>query len=153
MRPEGIYIDANLFVLLIVGVAGKHLIAKHRRLQKFQVSDYERMERLFNKAKRVLVTTNVLTEASNLLAQHGEPERSRIFDVFRILIDRTEEIFIASKNAGANSEFRRLGLTDAALLEVISKAYPLVTVDLELYLAATAKDKLAAYNFWHYQSW
>ena len=153
MFPTQIYIDASLLVLLVVGATGKDLIAKHRRLRTFEIADYERLVRLINQTDRVLVTPNILTEASNLLAQHAEPERSRFYDMLRTLISQAEERVVASKVAADNSAFNRLGLTDAALLEIVSRANPLITVDLDLYLAASAKESEAAFNFRHYQSW
>ena len=153
MLPTKIFIDANLLVLLVVGETDRELIAKHRRLREFHEEDYERLVRLINHIEQILVTSNTLTEASNLLAQHGEPERSRFFEVLRILIEEHEEIVVASRAASRNNEFKRLGLTDAALLEVISNSNPLITVDLDLYLAAINKESESAYNFRHYQSW
>ena len=153
MFPTQIYIDASLLVLLVVGATGKDLIAKHRRLRTFEIADYERLVRLINQTDRVLVTPNILTEASNLLAQHAEPERSHFYDMLRTLISQAEEKVVASKVAADNSAFNRLGLTDAALLEIVSRANPLITVDLDLYLAASAKESEAAFNFRHYQSW
>ncbi|MDE0717476.1 MAG: hypothetical protein OXH64_06005 [Rhodospirillaceae bacterium] len=151
MFPNRVYIDANLLVHLELGTTGKDLIAKHRRLRTFEIADYERLVRLINETDRVLVTPNILTEASNLLAQHAEPERSHIFDTLRTLIREAEETVVTSRVAADNSAFNRLGLTDAALLEVVSKANPLITVDLDLYLAASAKESEAAFNFRHYQ--
>lgn len=146
------FIDTNLLVLLVVGETDKTMISKHRRTKAYRVGDYERLVRLINETDHpVFVTPNTLTEASNLLAQHGEPERSRIFDVLQALIETTEERVIESKAATRNSHFKRLGLTDAALLEVVSASNPLVTVDLDLYLAALAKEAGAAYNFTHYR--
>ena len=153
MFPTRIYIDANLLVLLVVGATGKDLIARHRRLRTFEIADYERLVRLIRETDRVLVTPNVLTEASNLLAQHGNPERSRFFDTLRALIWKAEETVVASRVAADKSAYNRLGLTDAALLEVVSRANPLITVDLDLYLAASAKESEAAFNFRHYQAW
>ena len=153
MLPSSIYIDANLLVLLVVGATGKELIAKHRRLRTFQIEDYERLVALMSATDNVLVTPNVLTEASNLLAQHSDPERSRFFDVLRDFVGEAQENFVSSKIASDNRAFARLGLTDAALLEVVSKSNPLVTVDLDLYLTASAKESEAAFNFRHYQSW
>ena len=153
MLPKKIYIDAMLLVLLVVGVTGKHLIAKHRRLQTFQIEDYERLVRLINRIDGVLITPNIVTEASNLLAQHQNPERSRFFNVLQALIAESEEIVIASREASNNREFVRLGLTDAALLEVVSRSNPLITVDLDLYIAAEGKESEAAFNFRHFQSW
>ena len=147
------FIDTNLLVLLVIGETDKALISKHRRTKAYRVEDYERLVRLINETDHaVFVTPNTLTEASNLLAQHGEPERSRIFGVLQALIETTEEQVVESKVAIHNSNFRRLGLTDAALLEVVSVSNPLVTVDLDLYLAASAKETGAAYNFSHYRN-
>ena len=147
MPPRGLFIDANLFVLLVVGATGRELISKHRRLRRFEAEDYERLLGLIGQVDRVFVTPNTLTEASNLLAQHGDPERSQFFSVLRNLIEKSEEVVVASAIASRNSLFGRLGLTDAALLEVVSAETPLVTVDLELYLAALAKGQKVAFNF------
>lgn len=152
MRSTGFYIDASLLVLLIVGSAGKELIAKHRRLRAFSAADYDTLTRMVAKVDRVLVTPNTLTETSNLLAQHKDPERSRFFDRLRFLIEESEEVVVASKVASRNSCFRRLGLTDAALLEAVTEERPLITVDLDLYLAATATGLNKALNFTHLQN-
>ncbi len=152
MALKGIFIDANLLVLLVVGATDQALIAKHRRLRRFTEEDYERLIGLIGQAGQVFLTPNTLTEASNLLAQHPNPARSRFFEVLRHIIKRSEEIVVDSKTAARNKAFVRLGLTDAALLEVVSEETPLVTVDLDLFVAAFAKGKIAALNFTHLQS-
>jgi uncharacterized protein with PIN domain len=147
------FIDTNLLVLLVVGETDKALISKHRRTRAWRIHDYERLVRLINETDhQMLVTPNTLTEASNLLAQHGEPERSRLFGALQALIETTEEKSVESRAAARNSNFKRLGLADAALLEVVSASNPLVTADLALYLAASAKETGAAYNFTHYRN-
>ena len=148
---SGFFIDANLLVLLVVGSVGRDLIARHRRLQNFVAEDFDRLRQLIRRVDRVFVTPNTLTETSNLLAQHGEPERSRFFRRLRSTIERSDEIVVASRTAAGNSAFSRLGLTDAALLEAVTPDTPLVTVDLDLYLAATAIDPNTAVNFTHLQ--
>ena len=152
MALKGIFIDANLLVLLVVGMTDQALISKHRRLRRFMVEDYERLIELIRQAGQVFLTPNTLTEASNLLAQHPNPERSRFFAVLRHIIGKSEETVVASKTASRNNAFVRLGLTDAALLEVVSEETPLVTVDLELFRAAFAKGQVAALNFTHLQA-
>ena len=149
MAPAALFIDANLLVLLVVGSVGRELIAKHRRLREYTGEDYDILVGVLSRVDRVLVTPNTLTETSNLLAQHAEPERSRFFDRLRGLIQETEEVVVASVQASSNRDFRRLGLTDAALLEVATVETPLVTVDLDLYLAALTKGEDAAVNFTH----
>lgn len=148
------FIDTQLLVLLVVGETDKALISKHRRTRAYRVEDYERLVRLINETDHpVFVTPNTLTEASNLLAQdrREEPDRSRIFGVLQALIERAEEEVVESKIAARNDNFKRLGLTDAVLLEAVSAFNPLVTADRDLYLAASAKDADAAYYFTHYR--
>ena len=146
------FIDSNLLVLLVVGETDREMISKHRRTKSYRVEDYDLLVRLINDTDhQVFVTPNTLTEASNLLAQHGEPEPSRIFDVLGSLIETTEEKFVESKAVTQNRHFTRLGLTDAVLLEVVSASNPLITADLKLFLAASAKEEGAAFNFAHYR--
>ena len=150
MPLDGAFIDTNLLILLVVGSVDLELVDTHPRTQIFTPEDYDRLCRIINGLKRVFVTPNTLTETSNLLKQ---PRDKQAIDRLRILIEVSEEIVIASAAAARNSAFARLGLTDTALLEVVSEERPLITVDLELYGAALAagKGKEVAFNFTHSQ--
>ena len=162
MRKEW-FIDANLLVLLIAGLTDVELISKHARLKRFQRGDFGRLldvigvpreARVEDEASRggvVLLTPNTLTEASNLLGQHKEPERSRLFDTLRGLVEREREIVVNSVAATRSPVFRRLGLTDGALFEVATAERPLLTVDLELYNSVARRDHHAAINFTYLQ--
>lgn len=150
MPPSAYFIDANLLVLLIVGSVGRDLIAKHRRLREYTVEEYETLIRLVGQVDKVFVTPNTLTETSNLLAQHREPERGRFFDRFRLPIHASEEVVVASRDASSDAVFNRLGLTDAALLNTITEETPLLTVDLDLYLEALRRGENTAVNFNHH---
>lgn len=152
MTPAGFFIDSNLLLLLIVGSVGRDLIDKHRRLRRFAGEDFDRLINLLDRVDQIFVTPNTLTETSNLLAQHADPERSRFFDKLRFIIQESREIVVASTVASRNNAFSRLGLTDTALLEVVTAETPLVTVDLDLYLAALAKGQDTAVNFTHLQN-
>ena len=151
MVPRRICIDTSLLVLLVVGSTGEELIAKHKRLESFRINDYKHLVAVLSRFDQCIVTPNVLTETSNLLAKHREPERSKFFKVLHALINDFDEIDVRSEQASNNSHFIRLGLTDAALLEIVSKSTPLITVDLDLYLAAAKIDINAAHNFRHFQ--
>ena len=134
-----------------MGSVGRDFIAKHRRLQTFTVEDFDSLINLLHPVEKVFVTPNTLTETSNLLAQHRDPERSHFFDRLKFIIQESKEIVVASTVASRNNAFKRLGLTDAALLEVATAETPLVTVDLDLYLEALAKGQDTAVNFTHLQ--
>lgn len=123
------------------------LIAKHRRLRGYETVDFFILNNLLDTVENVLVTPNTLTEDSNLLAQHREPERSRLLEYLRGLIEQSEEVVVVSTTASRNAHFLRLGLTDAALLEVVKPETPLLTVDMDLYLEALKSD--AGVNFNH----
>ena len=149
MPASGYFIDANLLLLLVVGGVSRAAITRHRRLREYTPEDFRILINLIDQVPRVLVTPNTLTETSNLLGQHREPERSIFFDRLRFLIEQTDEIVVASVDASTNERFTRLGLTDAALLEVASEETPVVTVDLGLYLAASSVAADSAINFTH----
>ena len=145
MRNEA-FIDSNLLVLLVVGSVDPGRITSHSRTRTFTPEDYKRLLSITRKLKSVFVMPNTLTEVSNLLKNKKDP---RFLKKLQILIENSKEIVVASEDASRRSEFVRLGLTDSALLEVISAERPLITVDLELYGAAMAKGKEAAINFTH----
>ena len=153
MPPAGYFIDANLLVLLVVGDEDRGLITRHRRLRGYTADDYDRLLDITAAAERVFVTPNTLTEASNLLARTAPGSRALPAPGTgsALLIHESEEVVVSSSDASSNTEFRRLGLTDAALLQVVTADTPVITVDLGLYVAAAREDPSAALNFPHYR--
>ena len=115
VSTRGVFVDANLLVLLVGGTLDPAIIGRHRRLQAFDPEDFECMQQVVSKFKHVLVTPNTLTEASNLLGQHGEPERSRLLATLGVLIHESPEVVVASTEAADHPVFPRLGLTDAGV--------------------------------------
>ena len=146
---DGIYIDANLILLLTVGLTRQELITKHKRTKEFSLSDYKLLLKLLAPFETILVTPNTLTEASNLLSQHADPEKSEILGTFRNLVKESEETSIASSDAVDHVKFPLLGLTDIVLLSQASPDAPLITVDLDLYLEVLRKGETSAINFNH----
>ena len=148
---EGYFLDTNLLVLLVVGSESRELISKHRRLEHYSPEDFDILAEFLENANQLYVTPNTLTETSNLVGQHGEPERSLLMRRLQFLIHESQEITVASVKASSNYNFEQLGLTDAALLEAVTKDIPLLTVDLDLYLAAIASGEERAINFNRYR--
>ena len=151
--PSRLFIDANLIVLLIVGLTARDLSGRHRRTKTFTAEYYDRLVGVISRADNLLVAPNTLTEASNLLGQHRDPERRRLLLKLRALVERSPEIVVASVDAAQHRTFPRLGLTDAARLEVVSADAPLLTVDLDLYVTALESGEEAAINFNHWRHW
>ena len=109
MTQPGLCIDANLFVLLVVGSEGRELIVKHRRLDGYPVNDYDILLDLIRPAGRVFVTPNTLTETSNLLAQHREPERSRMLRRLKYIIHESEEVVVPVQSGRTTANSNGLG--------------------------------------------
>jgi hypothetical protein len=147
-----IVLDTNLLVLFIVGATSEPLIDKHKRTRAYCVEDYRILHNIILVTEAIVVTPNILTETSNLIGQIGEPDQSQIFYVFKKLISGQglHEFFISSDRAAAESNFVRLGLTDAAILAILDDAHTLLTDDVQLYLSAS-KQGLNADNFNHYR--
>ena len=145
MQTHRLILDANLLVLFVVGRTSPHLIGKHRRVRAFSADDYELLIRVMGAAKQIVVTPNTLTETSNLLGD--------IHSTFSVelqsIIEQSRELIVASVDASRIPVFHRLGLTDAALWELASAEMPLLTVDLDLFIAASSKNPHAAVNFRH----
>ncbi len=154
MPLSGYFIDANLLVLLVAGNTGTHIITRHKRLKQFTVGDYRRLrELIFDAGGVVYVTPNTLTEASNLLRNYGEPDKTRLSNTLATLINESQEVVVYSADAVANAAYQRLGLADAALLEVISADRPLLTVDAPLVIEAQRLQADAAVNFNEFRGW
>jgi hypothetical protein len=144
-----IILDSNLLLLFVVGLASQDYIAVHCRLRSYSTEDFILLRRILSAATRVVVTPNILTETSNLAGYVAEPARTRIYRVLKALIeDAIEEQYVESKQAVAQGEFARIGLADSAILEIATASHTLLTVDLNLYLAALSRG-LKAENFNH----
>lgn len=146
MNIDQLVIDTNLLVLYVVGTAGRNLITKHKKLAAYLPEDYDALLRIIDRAAVVLVTPNTLTETSNLATYIAEPARTDILSVLRAVVRSSEEVYVSGKDACERTEYIRLGLTDAALLHALGSRRTLLTVDLDLHLAALSAGQ-ATINF------
>jgi hypothetical protein len=135
-------------VLLVVGAASEGYVGRHKRLDDFDLIDLHLLRTFIEPPKRIVVTPNVLSEASNLIGQIGEPARRHIFHAFRGVIGVAVESYVPSALAADVPSFVRLGLADAACLIAEPAAATLLTADLQLYLEATRQGR-AVVHFRH----
>ena len=108
MPEKAVVLDANLLVLLAVGIASQHHIATHKRLGGYSKADFDLLRSLLARASRIVVTPNTPTEAVNLSAHIAEPIRTSIKQAFRQLLTKTEEIYVESARASRHVAFFRL---------------------------------------------
>ncbi len=141
-------LDTNLLVLLVVGRASPSLIEAHGRLGGYSKADFDLLNDYLAGASQIVVTPHTLTEASNLSRQIRNPARDRISAALKALVGGTEERSVPSRTAVPAPDFIRLGLTDCALMQFTDNTETLLTVDLDLYLAALRRGHRAV-NFNH----
>jgi hypothetical protein len=148
--PKTVALDANLLVLLVVGLTNPAYIAKHKRLTAYDLDAFRLLTGMLSAYEDVVVTPNILTEASNLLNYIADPAKTEIAVVFRDVIARTKtkEIYVPSSQASGRAEFLRLGLTDSALLETCHDGISILSSDFDLWQAALTAG-YEAINFNH----
>jgi hypothetical protein len=144
-------LDSNLSVLLVVGLANKAWIAQHKRLQEFDAADFDILANVVDQSTAIWLSPNVLSETANLVRQIKEPHRSAIMIKLAEVIDIAEEKYVESRSAKNRTEFVRLGLTDAVILEMASPDATILTADVELYLAAQSAG-FTSLNFNHWKN-
>lgn len=135
---KAVVIDSCLLVLFIVGLTNRKYISKHKNLYPvYTDGHFDILLDIVHRAPKIVCTTHILTETSNLLRQISDPIRSEIMAVFRQLILSTEELPIASGRASAAPIFVRLGLTDAAIVSLDPDEVQILTVDHDLHVASS----------------
>lgn len=159
MRPEKLLIDANLLVLLVVGMYDGKKIENHKRLKSnggFTEGDFETLNKIIADYSGIVLTPHTLAEMYDLCSFMKGNDRIGVMTNIAILIDECKESFVTGKIAAREPEYVRLGLVDAILLRLASKSKGrkpvLLTIDLDLHRAALAAGHHKAINFNHYRN-
>src|SRR5262249_5816846 len=97
--PAKVLLDTNLLLLLIVVSTDRASIKAHKRLQSYKEVDFDLLQTLIARTSGIVVTSNILTEASNLARYIADPARTRIATAFRALLDRFEERHVRGRRA------------------------------------------------------
>ena len=140
-------LDANVLVLLIVGNVDRQAIPLHKRSRQVTEADFDLLLEIIERFDRWVVTTSVLTEASNLLAHTHESLKERLLSALGRFIAVASEERPESCLVVAESVFTRLGLTDAGLITCVQSGHSLLTTDMDLYLAAASlSDRVVNFN-------
>lgn len=140
-------LDANVLVLLIVGFVDRRSIATYRRIKEFTEVDFDLLIEAIDKFDQLVVTTSVLTEASNLLGYAHQPLKQQLLTKLGGFVGTVHEERPESAVVVEERVLIRLGLTDAGLLTCVRQGHYLLTMDLSLYLAAIEiSDKVVNFN-------
>jgi hypothetical protein len=145
--PE-VLVDTNLMLLLAVGSTNRSYIAKHKRLQAYSAEDFDQLLAFVNGFSRLICCPNIWSEVSNFVRYIAHPLSDEIAGTLTRLIERAEETYVSTRQAAARPEYRRLGISDAAMLQIAQSGGVLLTDDLPVYIAACSA-RYEAVNFNH----
>jgi hypothetical protein len=147
-ESKGILVDANLFLLLAVGLVDRALIQRCKRTKQYSPQEFDLLSRYLAQFKQRVTTPNVLTEVSNLAGCLSGNQKDRTFAAFSRIIANLREEYLPSGDLARQSEFLRFGLTDAAVISVAKGRFLLLTDDfcLAQYYSSKGGDVI---NFNH----
>lgn len=151
-RDEGILLDTNVLLLLWLATFDPRLIGG-KRLEKYTSEDAVLLAGYVGQFKRILTTSTILTETSNLaaLVLSGQRKQTLFRRLFPLFGASPPDDFHRCSVDGLTldeSIFVRLGFTDASIAATVGTQHLLLTDDLDLYLAAQAQGT-PAINFTH----
>ncbi|MFI5136175.1 MAG: hypothetical protein ACHQIM_00020 [Sphingobacteriales bacterium] len=144
---EGIVVDTNLLLLLLVGIYDKNLIKDFKRTLKYDIDDFERLGIVISYCKNQIYTTpNILTEITNLT--DGINKDNKFFDFIHKFVGQFMEITNSSHLIMTNnlSLFLKLGLADASIGDISSEKILTITDDLDLYHFLSQSKPTINYN-------
>ena len=90
--PRHLIIDTNLLLLLVIGAVeeGRH-IRNSKRLNAFNISDYDNVVKIMSSYDQVFITPYIATEVSNLIDLNGRA-KLLVYEVARNLFTIFKQI-------------------------------------------------------------
>lgn len=147
-------IDANLLVVLVVGLNDPRLLGRKKNVREYCEADFDTLCNILEGFERLLVTPNVVTECSNLICgRDGHGANSAEAGILAKLLSeehiyQLDERYVESVVAVNRNEYRYLGVGDCSLLHLVDARHAVVTADGDLARAAQAINPTSV-NFQH----
>jgi len=133
-RSKGVLLDANLWVLYLVGSVNAARISRFDRTHDYTLAEFALLTRLLDWFGGIAATPHVLSQVSDL-ATPGQPETRLVRQRFKTLLQRAEEHYETSRLLAGHAQFERLGLADAAIATAADQGRLVLTDDLDLQIA------------------
>lgn len=131
-KNRGILIDTNLLLVYFVGSYDPTRIPKFKRTMAFTVEDFYTLSVVFGFFDKVVTTPNILTEVNSLSNQLPEDIRSLYYSEVPRYIAGLEEQYITSIRISSLEHFKKFGLTDSGIIDLVKDKYLVLTDDLKL---------------------
>lgn len=149
--PNGLVLDTNVFLLLLIGSWNREQIGKFKRTQHYDANDFDLLLYLCSNASRLVITPHIITEACNLCDSHNANFGNAVFTALGELATAMKERRKESSLLFEYKEFFRLGLADISIMDASDHSHIAVTDEAELY-AAIASRGGKVINFNHIRS-
>jgi hypothetical protein len=150
LKRKIVTLDCNVFILLIVGSISKDFISKFKRTQIFVEKDYELLMYLI-KDSEVILTPNVITEASNLLESFEYQGKKIGLVALSSFCQKFSESYEKSSALSSRNGFLKFGLSDMSIENMCQVGAIAITVDFPLYGYLISEGRNAL-NFNHIRS-
>jgi hypothetical protein len=143
-QSKGLLIDTNLLLVYFVGSYDPDRIPRFKRTKIFTVEDFYTLLRVFKFFTKIVTTPNILTEVSNLSNQLPEDIKPLYYSEFAKQLATIEEQYTASIKISTLGHFKKFGLTDSGVIDLVKNKYLVLTDDLKLasYLQNVGTDVL-----------
>ena len=131
-HEEGILIDTNLLLVLLVGNVEPRLIGKAAGTKGSSIEDYERIKNILKCFSRLVTVPQILTETAYFLTTHctANTRLDLRQELARyVFLKETKEARVMSRRIAMHRSFDKLGYTDAAILTANAGKYLLLTAD------------------------
>ncbi len=147
-RSRGLLIDTNLLLLYFVGAYDPDRISKFKRTLIFTVEDFNTLSSIIRYFGKVVTTPNILTEVSNLSNQLPEDVKLKYYSEFTKQAAGLDEQYTAAEAICSLEHFKKFGLTDSGIINMVKDKYLVLTDDFRLsnYLQSVGIDVI---NFNH----
>ena len=131
-RTNGLLIDTNLLLLLVIGTMRRDLIGSFKRTQAYRQAEFQRVVDIRKQFTRHWTTPNILTETDNLGRQLPEKLWSNFAKVMSRLTCLLTEQHIASNMPANSAPYMRLGLSDSVSL-IMGQSILILTDDFRMH--------------------
>ena len=132
-RSNGVLLDTNLLVSLVVGSVNRDRIAQFKRTTGYKPADWDLLTGIVERIPHMYSIPHIFSEVNTLTDMKGS-ERETAKAILHRIIALLDELPIASVDACNTPYFLRLGLTDAALgLAAKQTGCSVLTNDNDLY--------------------
>jgi hypothetical protein len=142
-------LDSNLLLLQWCGSFDRDLVGSFKRLNSFQMEDFDLLSETLKIFSIFRTTPHVLTEVSNLANHLPSWMKDDWFAHFSSQVQLIPEEWTSAATI-ATGDFMWLGLTDAAL-EGLAASHVIVTIDFPLSNSLESRG-LNVINFTHLRS-